>query len=285
MKSLCIKTNNSNLLKYLLNEFNNLDIPDVCFSSKKFKHYKNVIIHYTGNSKDLFLDKISYILSLLVIDELEESFLKQSISHDYFYFNIHEQEKILNICFDIMSCDFSNIFDKKFKVLYKIFYNFISNNNVLYLTGFIKFRGKKYFEILDNIIAEAVNSYIIEKEYFEFISLLQLYINSQPPQTELIHVIYSNSNTILLDSNKEIINVSHENLKSKYLSDISFSNNDYTLNALLTLLPKDIYIHLLVPYIDDFINTLQNIFKNRIHICTNCNICNIYKKNTNPKSL
>ena len=164
-----------------------------------------------------------------------------------------------------MSCDFSNIFDKKFKVLYKIFYNFISNNNVLYLTGFIKFRGKKYFEILDNIIAEAVNSYIIEKEYFEFISLLQLYINSQPPQTELIHVIYSNSNTILLDSNKEIINVSHDNLKSKYLSDISFSNNDYTLNALLTLLP--------------------NIFKNRIHICTNCNICNIYKKNTNPKSL
>ncbi len=285
MKSLCIKTNNSNLLKYLLNEFNDLDIPDVCFSSKEFKHYKNVIIHYTGNSKDLFLDKISYILSLLVIDELEESFLKQSISHDYFYFNIHEQEKILNICFDIMSCDFSNIFDKKFKVLYKIFYNFISNNNVLYLTGFIKFRGKKYFEILDNIIAEAVNSYIIEKEYFEFISLLQLYINSQPPQTELIHVIYSNSNTILLDSNKEIINVSHENLKSKYLSDISFSNNDYTLNALLTLLPKDIYIHLLVPYIDDFINTLQNIFKNRIHICTNCNICNIYKKNTNPKSL
>lgn len=285
MKSLCIKTNNSNLLKYLLNEFNDLDIPDVCFSSKEFKHYKNVIIHYTGNSKDLFLDKISYILSLLVIDELEESFLKQSISHDYFYFNIHEQEKILNICFDIMSCDFSNIFDKKFKVLYKIFYNFISNNNVLYLTGFIKFRGKKYFEILDNIIAEAVNSYIIEKEYFEFISLLQLYINSQPPQTELIHVIYSNSNTILLDSNKEIINVSHENLKSKYLSDISFSNNDYTLNALLTLLPKDIYIHLLIPYIDDFINTLQNIFKNRIHICTNCNICNIYKKNTNPKSL
>ena len=285
MKSLCIKTNNSNLLKYLLNEFNDLDIPDVCFSSKEFKHYKNVIIHYTGNSKDLFLDKISYILSLLVIDELEESFLKQSISHDYFYFNIHEQEKILNICFDIMSCDFSNIFDKKFKVLYKIFYNFISNNNVLYLTGFIKFRGKKYFEILDNIIAEAVNSYIIEKEYFEFISLLQLYINSQPPQTELIHVIYSNSNTILLNSNKEIINVSHDNLKSKYLSDISFSNNDYTLNALLTLLPKDIYIHLLVPYIDDFINTLQNIFKNRIHICTNCNICNIYKKNTNPKSL
>lgn len=285
MKSLCIKTNNSNLLKYLLNEFNDLDIPDVCFSSKEFKHYKNVIIHYTGNSKDLFLDKISYILSLLVIDELEESFLKQSISHDYFYFNIHEQEKILNICFDIMSCDFSNIFDKKFKVLYKIFYNFISNNNVLYLTGFIKFRGKKYFEILDNIIAEAVNSYIIEKEYFEFISLLQLYINSQPPQTELIHVIYSNSNTILLDSNKEIINVSHDNLKSKYLSDISFSNNDYTLNALLTLLPKDIYIHLLVPYIDDFINTLQNIFKNRIHICTNCNICNIYKKNTNPKFL
>ena len=45
MKSLCIKTNNSNLLQYLLNELKHFELPDICFSLRKFKHYNNIIIH------------------------------------------------------------------------------------------------------------------------------------------------------------------------------------------------------------------------------------------------
>ena len=66
-------------------------------------------------------------------------------------------------------------------------------------------------------------------------------------------------------------------VKAKYLSDISFSSNDYMLNSLLTLLPRKIYIHLIDNCIDEFINTLNLIFEKRISICTNCNICNFYK--------
>ena len=76
MKSLCIKTNNSNSLSYLLNELDNLDLDQTCFSCNKFKHYKNIIIHYTGDNDKLFLNSISSILSLLVIDEFDEIFLK-----------------------------------------------------------------------------------------------------------------------------------------------------------------------------------------------------------------
>ena len=65
MKSLCIKTNNSNSLSYLLNELNNLELEEICYSCNQFKHYKNIIIHYTGNDNKLFLDKISTILSFL----------------------------------------------------------------------------------------------------------------------------------------------------------------------------------------------------------------------------
>ena len=42
-----------------------------------------------------------------------------------------------------------------------------------------------------------------------------------------------------------------------------------TLNSLLTLLPKEIYIHLTDNCIDEFINTLQLIFEKRVHICMN----------------
>ncbi len=285
MKSLCIKTNNSDLLKYLLNELKELEIADVCFSLHQFKHYKNIIIHYTGENETLFLEKISSILSLLVIDELEETFINKIILEHYFYFDCNERKDILNLCFDIMSNDFSDIFDKKFKLLYNVFYNFLLDNKNLYLQGFTNFRLKSYFKVLDDIVAEAVNCFVVEKEYLEFVSLLKLYINSQGSSCNLVHLIYTSNEeeSILLDENKEIINISHHNLNAKYLSDISFSANDYTLNTLLTLLPKEIYIHLIDDYIDDFINTLITIFENRVHLCTDCNICNLYRHSTITK--
>ena len=285
MKSLCIKTNNSDLLKYLLNELKELEIADVCFSLHQFKHYKNIIIHYTGENETLFLEKISSILSLLVIDELEETFINKIILEHYFYFDCNERKDFLILCFDIMSNDFSDIFDKKFKLLYNVFYNFLLDNKNLYLQGFTNFRLKSYFKVLDDIVAEAVNCFVVEKEYLEFVSLLKLYINSQGSSCNLVHLIYTSNEeeSILLDENKEIINISHHNLNAKYLSDISFSANDYTLNTLLTLLPKEIYIHLIDDYIDDFINTLITIFENRVHLCTDCNICNLYRHSTITK--
>lgn len=284
MKSLCIKTNNSDLLQYLLNELTHLDLEHVCFSCNQFKHYKNIIIHYTGNNNKLFFNKISTILSLLIIDEFEENFLKFMLSRNYFYFDCNERNKILNLCFDINANDFSVIFDKKFRILFESFNSFLYENKTLILQGFINFRINSYFKVLDDIVSEAVNQFVVEKEYTEFISLLKLYINSQDSNCDIVHMIYSRSESILLDTNKEIISISNDNFKAKYLSDITFSSNDYTLNSLLTLLPKKIYIHLIDSNVDEFINTIQSVFENKTHICRNCNICDLYKNCIKTKS-
>lgn len=277
MKSLCIKTNNSILLDYLLNEFKTIDIDNVCFCSNSFKCYKNVIIHYTGKDTEDFVSKISYILSFLVIDELEDDLLKRTITQNYFYFNFREKQTILQNCFDLMLENFSNLFDTKLHYLYSNFYNFILSNKSIVLDGFINFRIKNYMNILNDIVEEAVNSFIIEKEYLEFISLLKLYINSQKSGSNVIHLIYNSTNSFLLDENKLKIELDDSIFKAKYLSDISFSDNDYILNYLLNSLPNTIYVHLIDNYIDEFINTLQLVFENRIKICTDCSICEIYK--------
>ena len=277
MKSICIKTNNSNLLNYLLNELKSLDVNNVYFSHNKFKSYKNVIIHYKGDDLNLFLEKISSILSFLVIDELEEDILKSLISQNYFYFNYSEKNTILQTCFDLITDNFSSFFEEKFKILYDNFFNYLSSNKSIVLVGFVNFRLKNYIEILDNIVNQAVNSFIIEKEYCEFISLLKLYINSQGNNCNIVHLIYSKKESLLLDEHKNIINISDDIFNAKYLSDITFSSNDFALNSLLNLLPKKIYIHLTDNYIDEFINTLTLIFEKRIVLCTDCNICQLYK--------
>ena len=277
MKSICIKTNNEKLLNYLLNELRLSKMQNICFSCNKFKYFKNIIVHYNGNKVDEFIQEISNILSYLVIDELEESFLNELILKNYFYFDIIERKKILNLCFDVCADNFTDLFDKKFSYISEQFYLYLQSNKSIVLNGFIYFRLKKYFSMLEEIVDEAVNSYIIEKEYLEFISLLKLYIGSQQCKTDFLHLVYFKENPILLDSDLNQISLKDSLLDAKYLSDISFSNNDYLLNSLLTLLPKKIYVHLVENTIDEFLNTLILIFDKKIDICTDCNICNLYK--------
>ena len=116
-----------------------------------------------------------------------------------------------------------NYLKNKYKSLNQTFNKYLANNKKLYLSGFINFRLSKYIDILGDIVDEAVNSFIIEKEYNEFISLLRMYINSQKSKTGIVHVIYSRNFTILLDENKNIIENSKDVFNAKFLSDISFS--------------------------------------------------------------
>lgn len=263
MKSLCIKTNNKNSINYILSELENLKIENTYYVLKDFKNFTNIIIHYTGENIDDFYSEISSVLSYLVLDNYEETIFKKILSQNYFYFDKFELETIISICFEILDDNLDFSIDDRFIILFNSFYNYIYYNKKLFLTGFINFRLKKYFLFLENIVDIAVNKYIIEREYIEFISLLKYYINSNKSTCNVVHLLYTSSGSCLFDEHNNLIDTSKIKLDSTYLSDISFSENDYILNALLTLLPQKIIIHIDEPY-DDFINTLKLVFEKRI---------------------
>lgn len=266
MKSLCIKTNNPKSINYLLKSLENLDIKDTYFLCKNFKHYNNVIIHYLGNDLDYFVSSISDLLTCLIIDEFEPLLLKKLVERNYFYFDCLEINNVLNICEDDL-CDSDEFsFENRYNILFDQFYDYILSDNKIYLDGFLIFRNKEYFKCLEDTVDLAVNKFIIEREYLEFISLLKIYINSHISNINLVSLYYNSSKPTLFDEDNNIIDVKGDSFDMKYLSDISFSSNDYILNALLTLIPKKIIIHLNDNSIDEFINTLSLIFENRIVI-------------------
>lgn len=267
MKSLCIKTNNIENINYLLNALETLDIENTYFSCKTFKHYTNIIIHYLGNNLSSFNLAISDLLTCLILDNLEYDFLKKLSLQNYFYFNFSEMSKILGICEELLYASDEFSFENRYNILFDNFYKHISLNNKLYLNGFLFFQNKTYFKYLQEIIDVAVNKFIIEREYLEFISLLKIYINSHSSNTNLVSLYYGSDKPTLFDENNNIIDITGDSFDMKYLSDISFSSNDYVLNALLTLIPERIIIHLTNNYVDEFINTLSLIFENRITIC------------------
>lgn len=272
MRSFCFKTNNTKIISYLLKRIEEIDFEDLVYSENKFKIYKNVILHYKGKEYKKFNKFLSSLLEEIVIEFYEEKILKQLINYNYFYFDDYERKGILDNCIRTIEPDeyMKNISQQK-EVL-----EYFNENNKMVLDGFVYFRLKDYIKYLDEVVDYAVNQFIVEKEYKEFINLLKVYVETRKPEYKTLHLIYLNNESILLDEEKNIVSVSENIYNAKYLSDISFSSNDFALNALLTLLPEKIEIHLIDDE-DEFINTLKLIFEGRVFICKECEICKTYK--------
>ena len=278
MKSFCFKTNNTQVLNYLLNRIQEIDFENLIYSQNQFKIYKNITIHYRGNNNNKFYNFLTELIGEVVIEFYEEKILKQLINYNYFYFDEYEKNKILENCMQLIEPEMYNtklLDNKNIK-------EYVKENKAMILDGFVYFRLKAYLEYLDEVVDSGVNQFVIEKEYREFISLLKVYVESKVPEYNLLHLIYINGESILLDEKRNIVSVSENIYNAKYLSDISFSSNDFALNTLLCLLPRRIEIHLIDDE-DEFINTLKLIFEGRVTICKDCDICKTYKILNNAK--
>lgn len=278
MKSFCFKTNNTQILNYLLNRIQKIDFENLIYSQNQFKIYKNITIHYRGNNNNKFYNFLTELIGEVVIEFYEEKILKQLINYNYFYFDEYEKNKILENCMQLIEPEMYNtklLDNKNIK-------EYVKENKAMILDGFVYFRLRAYLEYLDEVVDSGVNQFVIEKEYREFISLLRVYVESKVPEYNLLHLIYINGESILLDEKRNIVSVSENIYNAKYLSDISFSSNDFALNTLLCLLPRRIEIHLIDDE-DEFINTLKLIFEGRVTICKDCDICKTYKLLNNAK--
>ena len=273
MKSFCIKTNNREIINYLLNKFDKIDFANISYIDRKFKIYNNFIVHYTGENLEEFYKILGNIITDTIIKFYEIHIIRRILGFNYFYFDEFERNKIEEVCIESLK---NNKFKNRNKTICNKIQKYLKKNKSMILDGFVTFRIKEYIEKIDELVDEGVNKYIVEQEYAEFISLLKMYVNSKEPETEEIHLIYTNGESILLDKNKDIITIANNSFNAKYLSDITFSSNDFALNALLSLLPKKINVHLITKK-DEFIDTLCLIFEEKVYMCTDCNICRTYK--------
>lgn len=291
MISLCIKINDNEVLDFLMNEINKTTISKITCKKHRFKVYENVIVHFQGDDSEAFLDFISTVITNAITLFFEDRLVKDLIDLNYFYFNapdkkvIFEEYNLLksnklkknpklypknSLTDDIDIVNNSLFFDSIFPCVK----NYVRYNKVLLLTGFVNFRLKSYVSSLEDLVSEAVNQYVVDKEYLKFVDMLRGYVSSKIPKNIVLNLIYVNSEGILVTDSGEFVEL--EDFSSSYFSDISFSKNDYILNTLVGLIPSKIIVHLISPK-DQFIKTIELIFEDKVQICAGCELCNAYK--------
>lgn len=277
MKSLCIKTNNLDIINYLQKSFENINLENTYISIKKFKHFNNIIIHHTGNDYTKFNNYISNSITKAILKYCEEQIVYNNIIFNYFYFSTYEKKKILENTLSLLNEE--NISNQCYDYINNEIFRNILFSHSIYLQGIINFKLTDYIHFLNTQIDIAVNKFLIDKEYLEFVNILKLYIKSESENSKIehVHLIYKDKISIITDDNQNIISYNDNLKKARYISDISFSSNDLALNTLLNLVPKAITIHLVDGYPDEFINTLKLIFQENVKICEECDICSVYK--------
>lgn len=191
MKSLCIKENNNEIIQFISNQLSKLGLKDFSISHRNFKIYHNTILHYQGEDFDLFYDKIASTLTNAILHFYQTRLLKRILEYNYFYFNPFEKKEMIEIAKSFLEEDFLSREDNYFSI-YSAVLEYIHTNKSLVLEGFVNFRLSNYMKNLDYIIDLAVDKFITDKEYLEYVNMLKLYISLTPPKSALVHLVYLN---------------------------------------------------------------------------------------------
>ncbi|HZJ77014.1 MAG TPA: putative sporulation protein YtxC [Oscillospiraceae bacterium] len=207
--------------------------------------------------------------------------IQHIINTDYSCFSLEERMGIYKDCLDMLDEKNTNrfllgddIFDSKLGILQQLT-DYLKDNTEINLSGFILFRLQDCLLDLNKIIETAVEDFLIDKEYNEFIKLLKYFVDVQESKFEIVHVVFDRETGFkIYDQHNELLNNDYIENVAVELSENDIDQDDLLISALITIAPERIIIHK-SPKDTDVIRTLQEIFSEKIHFCDGCEWCNV----------
>ncbi|WP_051965928.1 putative sporulation protein YtxC [Thermanaerosceptrum fracticalcis] len=220
---------------------------------------------------------IANCLADIIVNEWESRIIKKIVRNTYYYYNEEEKQTILNKAKEILNPLGSNSYhqnERKEKVMVKIL-EYLDMHKELILEGFVNFRLKDYQNELEDVVNSAVDEFLLEKEYMEFIRLLRYFVDIQEPRVKTIQVIFKQTGKFnLLDENDKPVNNDYLEGFVVDLLDNEINYEDLLISALITLAPKEVILHLENGVVSgDIVTTIKNVFSNRVVMCSGCSKC------------
>jgi putative sporulation protein YtxC len=220
--------------------------------------------------------RISSALAEYVLEVLEKQLVDTLVCDQKKHLELNENDKIHRYAFQLL--DEGNFeepspeyrFQRKNRLFYH-FYQYLSDHSSMNLDGFVQFRLSEYRQELKNVIEHAVDEFILDKEYQEFISLLRYFVGMQDPKMEIVHVNHTNNQFHLLDEFHQPIDPADLDWLDKSSEELVFE--DMVVSTLINVSPEKIMLHTRDQE-QTMINTLLQIFSDRIQLCSNCALCN-----------
>jgi putative sporulation protein YtxC len=232
---------------------------------------------HTEYHEEIFLLEFAETLEDHIATDLQEPLLQAIIRQNYYYFSKQEREKVLYYC----KMKNTTTSKKTRQQIKEKLAEYLRGARHLNIEGFIHFRLQFYLVELRKIVESAVDDYLIEKEYQEFIKLLKYFVEIQEPKVLEAHVMVGpDGHFQIRDAKQKLVEQDYEQLNAAYLQD-RVDNEDMLVSALVTAAPGRVVIHRQVTLqYPKVTSTLKKIFEGKITFCKNCKDCSTFAKAT-----
>ncbi len=151
---------------------------------------------------------------------------------------------------------------------------FLLEHTDIHLGGLTTFRMQSYREELAEIVEYAMDEYVLDKQYQEFISLLKYFVFLQDTKTPLVHLLHKGGHEfMLLDETFEPLD--HSPPSDRIVAEMletEINVEDMVVSSLISVCPEKIIIHTRQAEAQ-VIRTIETIFDQRVTICEQCSAC------------
>ena len=232
-----------------------------------------------SNDELLFRHFVADIISDIILNHWEKAIVAEIVRENYYYFSDEEKkiisqysssyingEKIIHGQMDRL--------DRKSFIIRRLV-EFLRQNDSIVIDGFIRFRLKEYINDLKEAVDQAVDDFLMEREYREFIQLLKYFVEIQDPKVELVNVLVNAQGAYKLYDEKHNV-ISSEFLEGYILDviDNEINYEDLLISALITIAPNKIVFHGTSPNKpDNTLETIKHVFTGRVLECSGCKLC------------
>lgn len=225
--------------------------------------------------------QLAEIISDVILNHWEDALLKDIIRENYFYFGDEEKKLIFDYSLRHINRESREAqntlywLSRKNRINQKII-DFLNYNNRIIVDGFIRFRLKEYLAELRDAAEKAVDEFLMEREYREFIQLLQYFVEVQEPRMEMVHLYFSDYGSFKLFDDKM------EPIRSDYMDgffldmlESELNYEDLLISALITIAPRKIKIHRNGQKNNHsaVLETIKSVFTSRVSECPGCDLC------------
>ncbi|HZG56844.1 putative sporulation protein YtxC [Paenibacillus sp.] len=150
---------------------------------------------------------------------------------------------------------------------------YLAEERFLHVEGFLRFRAEPYLEELRDSVAYAVDEWMMERQYQEFIALLKYFVYIQEAKIPAAHVVHhGNHDFTLLNERMLPIDTKQMDQFVVELIDKDISYEDVIVSTLISVSPGKLYVHSRTPD-EQVIKTILTIFEGRAELCTDCAVC------------
>jgi putative sporulation protein YtxC len=219
---------------------------------------------------------ISSLISKFITCDLRDYLLQDLLRYNYFYFRKEEREEILSLARRNLARGTLQQRQETFQeVIARKINDYLQGHDHLNIEGFIIFRLPDYLKELKNTIDDAVEGYLTEKEYREFVRLLKYFLEIQQPKIDLIHLSVDEKGQFQI-ADQHFKKIDPREWEEFDLDDYDGESDyeDILVSMLVSVAPRQIMLHQnVLPRYPRAVDTLRRIFGRRLYFCNNCVYC------------